>query len=342
MKSKSCLAQLPTQAWEHRITERSELYRLKISLGPYSANAWIYTPDHNVLILGMEEVNFAYTNVCNVDRTATVSTTLRKLPSELIQQVLNHFIDDLPGDHDIDWRSEDEIPRDELPQPLDPWTKYRHIPLFSCQKRRIERHYRDHWLSRITIYLYLDPNMYSTSRRMLYCRYLSCPEGKDLAMALPEVEFKEGGDGGAEADAEEKVTFFLRGAVRSARENSNGETSKREFGNVPEILPRVENTWAKVLKGKTERLGLTLRTKEQTLESGPEDNLWTRESEVVLKSLEVLDHVRRVQFNWKKLMSKVLLKFGLYNGYTYVPEPGVDVSEDEDWMIGMSRNNGMI
>ena len=57
MKSKSCLAQLPTQAWEHRITERSELYRLKISLGPYSANAWIYTPDHNVLILGMEEVN---------------------------------------------------------------------------------------------------------------------------------------------------------------------------------------------------------------------------------------------------------------------------------------------
>lgn len=149
-------------------------------------------------------------------------------------------------------------------------------------------------------------------------------------MALPEVEVKEGGDGGAEADAEEKVTFFRRGAVRSARENSYGETSKREFGNVPEILPRVENAWAKVLKGKTERLGLALRTKEQALESGPEDNLWTSESEVVLKGLEALDHGRRVQFNWKQLMSKLLLNFGLYNGYTYVPEPGVEVSEDED------------
>jgi hypothetical protein len=198
----------------------------------------------------------------------------RKLPSELIQQVLNHFIDDLL---DTDWISEDEIPRGELPQLLDPWTKYRHIPLFSGQKRRTERHYRDHWLGRVMIYLYLDPNMYSPSRRMLYCQYLSCPEGKDLAMALPEVEVKEGGDGGAEADAQEKVTFFLRGAVRSARENSYGETSKREFGNVPEILPRVENAWAKVLKGKTERLGLALRTKEQTRESGPEDNLWTSE-----------------------------------------------------------------
>ncbi|KAK3495421.1 uncharacterized protein B0T23DRAFT_419905 [Neurospora hispaniola] len=251
----------------------------------------------------------------------------RKLPSELIQQVLNHFIDDLLDDHDIDWISEDEIPRGELPQLLDPWTKYRHMPLFSGQKNRIERHYRDLWLSRITIYLYLDPNMWNTSRRMLYCRYLPCPEGKDLATTLPEVEVKEGGK---EVDAEEKVTFFLRGAVRSARENSYGETSKREFGKVPEILPRVESAWGKVLKGKTERLGLAMRTKEQTLESGPEDNLWTSESEVVLKGLEVLDQGRRVQFNWKRLMSKFLLKFGLYNGYTYIPEPGVEVSEDED------------
>ncbi|KAK3504229.1 hypothetical protein B0T13DRAFT_492383 [Neurospora crassa] len=252
--------------------------------------------------------------------TIELSPKWRSLPFDLVQeildhftgqQVLNNFIDDLVGDHDIDWRSEDEIARDELPQLLDPCAKYRHIPLFSCQKRRIERHYRNHWLSRITIYLYLDPNMYSTSRSMLYCRYLSRPEGRDLAMALPEVESKEGGDGGVEADAEEKVTFFLRGAVRSARENSHGETSKRELGNVPEILPRVENAWAKVLKGKTERLGLALRTKEQTLESGPEDNLWTSETEVVLKGLEVLDHGRRVQFNWKQLMSKLLLKFGL-------------------------------
>ncbi|KAK3334479.1 hypothetical protein B0H65DRAFT_480886 [Neurospora tetraspora] len=230
----------------------------------------------------------------------------------------------------MDWISEDEIDNGELPQLLDPWMKYRHIPVFSGQKRRIERHYRDHLLSRITIYLYLDPNMYSTSRRMLYCRYLSCPEGKDLATTLPEVKVKEGGDG--DADAEEKVTFFLRGPVRSARANSYGETSKREFGNVPEILPRVENSWGKVLKGKTERLGLAFRNKEQTLESGPEDDLWTSESEVVLKGLEVLDDGRRVQFNWKKLMSKFLSKFGSYNGYNYVPEPGMEVSEDgDDW-----------
>jgi hypothetical protein len=52
----------------------------------------------------------------------------------------------------------------------------------------------------------------------------------------------------------------------------------------------------------------------------------------VLKGLKVLHHGWRVQFNWKRLMSKLLLKFGLYNGYTYAPEPGAEVSEDEhDW-----------
>ncbi|KAH7631413.1 hypothetical protein B0T09DRAFT_282101, partial [Sordaria sp. MPI-SDFR-AT-0083] len=247
----------------------------------------------------------------------------RKLPIEFVHEILNHFVDDLLGDYDI---SEGEIGNGELPQLLDPWINYRHIPLFSAQKSRIERHYRDHWLSRLTMYLYLD--------RMMYCRYISCPEGKDFATMLPEVEVKEeGGDDGT--DLEEKVTF-LRGPMRSARRDIYGTTPSRTYGDVPKILPRVKANWGKTLahwaiqlEGGPGRLGLAIRYKEQTLEDGPEEDMWTSESVIVLKGLEVLDDGRRVQFNWKKLMSKFLTPFGVHNGYRFVPGPGVGVSEGE-------------
>ncbi|CCC11537.1 unnamed protein product [Sordaria macrospora k-hell] len=89
--------------------------------------------------------------------------------------------------------------------------------------------------------------------------------------------------------------------------------------------------WGKVLRGKggPGRLGLAIRYKEQTLEDGPEEDMWTSESVIVLKGLEVLDDGRRVQFNWKKLMSKFLTPFGVHNGYRFVPGPGVGVSEGE-------------
>lgn len=247
----------------------------------------------------------------------------RKLPVELTKEVLDHFIDDLLGDHDI---SEDEITPSGLPQLLDPWMKYRHIPLFSAQKSRIERYYRDHWLSRLTLYLYLG--------RMMYCRYVSCPEGKDLATTLPEVEVKEAGDGVGNGDsaaaAEEKVTFFLRGPMRSARADEYGTTPSKSYGDVPKIIPRVRTAWGKVSDGKRESLGLAIRYKEQTLDQGPEEDMWTSESVVVLKGLEVFNNGLRVQFNWKKLMSKFLPNFGVHNGYRFVLEPGMEVSEDED------------
>ncbi|KAK3949550.1 hypothetical protein QBC32DRAFT_33488 [Pseudoneurospora amorphoporcata] len=240
-----------------------------------------------------------------------------KLPIELVHQVLNHFVDDLLSHYNIEGN---EIDNGKLPQLLDPWIKYRHMPLFSGQKRRIERHYRDHWLSRIIIYLYLD-------RRICY-RFTSCPEGKDLATTLPQVEVTKGGDcDDDDAEPEEKVPFFLRGPMLLHGENVDESDESEGSGNVSEFLPRVKSAWGKVLEGKTDRLGLAIRHMHQPLEWESEDDLWSSESVVVLKGLEVLDDGRRVQFDWKELMSQFLpaFDFGVNGGFTckYIPEPEV-------------------
>ncbi|KAK1775178.1 hypothetical protein QBC45DRAFT_13940 [Copromyces sp. CBS 386.78] len=226
-----------------------------------------------------------------------------KLPIELVHQVLNHFVDDLLGDVII---AEDDMDNlnGKLPQLLDPWIKYRHMPLFSGQKRRIERHYRDHWLSRIIIYLDLD-------RRICY-RFISCPEGKHLATTLSQVEVTKGGDcDDDDAEPEEKVTFFLRGPILL---NGEDVDVSEDVGNVPNFLPRLKSAWRKVLEGKTDRLGLTVRHMHQALDWEPEDDLWSIMDVVpVLKGLEVLDDGRRVQFDWKELMSQFLPAFGFWS-----------------------------
>ena len=269
----------------------------------------------------------------------------KKLPFELKEEIIDHYIEDILAEGvDV---NEDDIHSDTCPRLLDPWLKYRHSPVFSNrQKGRIERHYRDHWLRRTTLYLFLG------GRDQLYCRYLTCPEGKDIDTTLPEVgvkqvedegeEGKEGKEGRndddhggsghskATAAADEKVTFFLRGPLRSARQGIYGSFPTREYGDVPRILPRVNSKWKKVLKGKSVWLGLGFRYPEQNLTWGPEEDLWTSESEVVLKGLEVFEEGRLVQFEWKKLMSKFLPQFGRNFGYFYVPEPGAEANEVDD------------
>lgn len=249
--------------------------------------------------------------------TADLSPIWRSLPYDLVQEIINHFTDDVIASCDYGDDHADG-------QMLDPgfpgrvyryWQTFRQDRLFKSQRRRLERHFRDRWLTNMTLYLELDHPNFTTQALSCYCRYFPFSDiiVKDTNDILQGTFTEEQGEH-RDSDSE-TVTFYLHGPVMAEEyiEPTVYLYEVDESVDDPPLPTLVSRAWEEIFDNHGEGdkavwfgVGLCM--------PGDRFQLW-RTSDIFCSwivgleaaGLEVFEEGRRIQFRWKRLMTDFLM-----------------------------------
>ncbi|KAK1775179.1 hypothetical protein QBC45DRAFT_396357 [Copromyces sp. CBS 386.78] len=220
------------------------------------------------------------------DVVLKLSPIWQLLPVELVHQILDHLIQ-----HLLTTCCKASNIYSDTTDPVileDVWFNFRRDNLFKSQKPLIERHFHDHWLNCVDIWIYIRAraghNRFEACFRYQHASHdhenLKSSGGNDDM--LPDPQLTRSDDGDPES---EKVTFFLAG---------------------PNTTPRASliDIWDQVIKAMETgddcfRLGIQVALPEW-------DGVLTDSTRRRLEDWDVLDDGHRIRFPWKKVMTMVL------------------------------------
>ncbi|KAK3399522.1 hypothetical protein B0T20DRAFT_375263 [Sordaria brevicollis] len=228
------------------------------------------------------------------------------------------------------------------------WHAFRSDKLFKRQKHRLEQHFGDHWLSRMTIYVKVQSGP-SMPIHNCYVRYLPFADFPVADMDYPVPPTKttnaivrvDDAGGTPTVDDSEQVTFFLHerllhyydgtmvpiSTLITVGPNGIGDEGENEFPIIS-----VNETWARIIAndmdedagqpGTAEGLCAVgmLGHGERFCEEGISDQFRSWAFILDVDGLDIVDDGRKIHFMWKPLMT---------NWLRYLSRPE-DASSDED------------
>ena len=197
-----------------------------------------------------------------------LSSIWQLLPVELVQQILDHLIENLLTccrTSNINSTAENAAILENV------WFNLRRDNLFNSQKSLIERHFLHHWLPGVSVWIYINRGNPS--------RFQSC----NKYTALPDAQLTPSDDGDPES---EKVTYSL--ALLHCTRRADLISTWEEFINAR----ATEDFPLRVARRKVYHAGIT---------SGSST---TRRMEH--EDWEVLDDGDCIRLPWKKVMTMVL------------------------------------
>ncbi|CCC11538.1 hypothetical protein SMACR_04527 [Sordaria macrospora] len=206
-----------------------------------------------------------------------LSSIWQLLHVELVQQILDHLIEDL-----LTCCKASEIYSTAENSAIleDVWFNFRHNDLFKSRKSLIERHFHDHWLSCVEVSIYIGGPGHSGFESC--CRYTHASHGHKSLGVLLDPELTPSNDGNPEL---EKVVFCLAELNATRRAD----------------LVRM---WDKVINaGGTECYPLHIAPPPN---GDGHHRSFSSTARRLLEDWEILDDGDRIRFPWKKLMTMVL------------------------------------
>lgn len=206
-----------------------------------------------------------------------LSSIWQLLHVELVQQILDHLIEDL-----LTCCKASEIYSTAENSAIleDVWFNFRHNDLFKSRKSLIERHFHDHWLSCVEVSIYIGGPGHSGFESC--CRYTHASHGHKSLGVLLDPELTPSNDGNPEL---EKVVFCLAELNATRRAD----------------LVRM---WDKVINaGGTECYPLHIAPPPN---GDGHHRSFSSTTRRLLEDWEMLDDGDRIRFPWKKLMTMVL------------------------------------
>lgn len=261
--------------------------------------------------------------------TTELSPIWHSLLYELKQQILDHHTDNVIASctppHDLYDSAYVDFSYTELER-FDPdftgrvyrhWLTFRQDSLFESQRKRMEQHFLDIWLPKLSIYLELDLSRWDIGRSAC-ARYLpisdfTVQDTNDILQDTDTSTFS------ADPDSE-KVSFYLHMPVSAQEPTPDHEIASElheiHMYNEPEYysaLPTlVSQAWQHVVdnggRGDTAvSFGVGLRMPGDEFQHWRASDIfrsWTVGIDVA--GLDVLDQGRRIQFKWKPMMAAFL------------------------------------
>ncbi|KAJ4399360.1 hypothetical protein N0V85_006049 [Neurospora sp. IMI 360204] len=254
-----------------------------------------------------------------------LSAIWRKLPIELVQEVLTHFIDDLlsttsgipilAGPVESEEEGQDRAADLELYANglLRLWQKWRHDSLFTHQRKRIEQHFRDVWLNAMTFYLHVE---YNGEDLPLFCRYLPFvwqgpPDPEYIYPSIPPEDDDTPTATGSGSDSESDwATFYLHGPLFQSETALDERSTPRRMLRWDELQDAAVEAWETKFD-ETTRLEIGLRPRSEEFHYTPDHDvlilpLWMG---AWLPGLQVLDDGHPIDFKWKELVDVYLETF---------------------------------
>ncbi|KAJ4367245.1 hypothetical protein N0V85_009151 [Neurospora sp. IMI 360204] len=171
----------------------------------------------------------------------------------------------------------------------------RREPLFRRQRPLIERHFRDEWLSRVTLYMCLDAEIEAPS-----LRYFHFPESEDHHAMV-----RAGPSQDSQQDSGTKVTFFLY------KPEENGFVADEGLMTVEELMDDLLNAWDDYVKDRTSSclvVGVRARTwQKDVIEFNRAMDMYNlRKGSVDLEGLEVSENGRYIRFRWEDFITAMV------------------------------------